>query len=268
MFRKILFIIGVILLLINIYGLFKSMRNPALYNEEKIIRNRVNDVTIKYPDIKDQLKRKPGENNRDFALRINKVVNAGMAHYWKDEGLSKYNLRVPFWENYLLYIASFIKPKEYRKYEFSNYQKNLERGVGLCSAHSIVVNGVLKGEGIKAELLTVGGRHVVTRAEIDDSTTYLLDPDYGIVVPYDTAAISKNSELVRKPYQDMAALYYTDAKDPYTTDFMVKIFGDEKHVYEVDNGFEYFSYWAIWIIPILLMLPFAIGFIKRKTIPA
>ena len=264
MLRKILFSIGIVLLCINIYGLFKTLRNPALYDEEKTLHNRIDDVVIKYPNINDQLKRLPGENNRDFAIRINTVVNKGMAHYWKDVGLEKYRLRVPVWENYLLHLASYIKPKEYRKYEFSNYKKNLERGVGLCSAHSIVVNGILKQQGIKAELLTVGGRHVVTRAEIDDSTAFILDPDYGIVVPYDTAAISANPELVRAHYQDMAALYYPDAKDPYTTDFMVKIFGGKKFVYTVDNWFEYFSYWAIWIIPLLLMIPFIINFLKKK----
>lgn len=265
MIKKILFVIGIILLAINIYGLFRTLRNPALYDEETIIRNRVEDVTLKYPSIKEQLQKLPGESNKDFAIRVNSVVNKGMAHYWRDEGLQKYNLRVPVWENYLLHLASYIKPKEYKKYEFSNYEKNLERGVGLCSAHSIVVNGVLKEHGIKGELLTVGGRHVVTRAEIDDSTAFILDPDYGIVVPYDTAAISANPELVRASYREMAALYYPDAKDPYTTDFMVEIFGGKKYVYTVNNWFEYFSYWAIWIIPLLLMFPFVINFLRRKT---
>jgi len=78
---------GILLLGINIYGLFKTMRNPAIYDEEKIIHNRIGDVTIKYPDIKNQLARKNGESNVDFAVRINKVVNDGFAHYWKSEGI-------------------------------------------------------------------------------------------------------------------------------------------------------------------------------------
>ncbi len=265
MFKSILFTIGVLLLSINISGLFKSMRNPEIYTEEQTLRNRVNDITIKYPEILEQLNRREGESNIDFAVRINKVVNDGFAHYWKREGIDKYNLRVPVWENYLLYSASFVNPKRYERYEFSNYKKNLERGAGLCSAHSIVVKGILMENGMKAELMDIGGRHVVVRAELNDTATYVLDPDYGIVVPHDTTAIQANPELVRAPYSKMADLYYPDAIDPYTTDLLVEIFGSYKKIYSVDNWFEHFSYWAIWILPLFLMMPLVIGYF-RKTI--
>lgn len=263
-FNKIIFFSGLVLLAINIYGLFRTMRNPEIFNEEKTIRNRINDITIGYPEIKEQLKRKDNESDIDFAVRINKVVNDGFIHYWRAEGTEKYHLRVPIWENYLLYAASYLIPKRYERYEFSNYKKNLERGVGLCSTHSTIIKGVLLENGIKAELLDVGGHHVVVRAEFNDTSTYMLDPDYGIFVPHDTAAITANPELVREPYKDMAALYYTDAVDPYTTEILVKIFGDKKHTYSVDNWFEYFSYWAIWILPFLLMLPFGIILFRKK----
>jgi len=262
-FNKILLAVGILLLCINIFGLFKTMRNPEVYSEEKNIRNRVNDISIKYPEILEMLKRKPNENNVDFGVRINKVVNDGFIHYWKTAGIDKYHERVPVWENYLLYAASYINPEKYRMYEFSNYKKNLERGVGLCSTHSTIVKGVLLENGIKAELLDVGGHHVVVRAELNDTATYMLDPDYGIFVPHDTAAITANPELVREPYKNMAELYYPDAVDPYTTEILVKIFGDRKHVYSVENWFETFSYWAIWIIPFILMLPFAICWFRK-----
>lgn len=249
--------IGVILLGINFFGLFKTMRNPEVYSLEHMLHNRLNDVVIKYPEIKELLVKDPSESNVDFGLRINKVVHDGFAHYWKEAGVEKFHLRVPLWENYLLYVASYINPEKYRLYEFSNYKKNLERGVGLCSSHSSIVKGVLLDNGIKAELLDVGGHHVVVRAELDKNNIYMLDPDYGIAVPHDTTAITANPELVRGPYSNMADLYYPDAVDPYTTDYIVKIYGDKKHVYTIENRFEYFSYWAIWIIPFVLMSPFA-----------
>ncbi|RYZ27417.1 MAG: hypothetical protein EOO10_12785 [Chitinophagaceae bacterium] len=264
MLKKTLFILGVILLSVNIFGLFKSMRNPEIYTLEQKLKNRLNDVVIKYPDIKKQLVRRENESEVDFAVRVNKVVNDGFAHYWKSEGIEIYNMRVPIWENYLLYAASYINPKKYQRYEFSNYKKGLERGVGLCSSHSIVVKGVLLDNGIKAELLDVGGRHVVVRAEFNNSTAYMLDPDFGYYVPHDTAAITANPELVREPYSTMASLYYKEAVEPYTTDMMVDIFGKRKYVYNVSNPFEDFSYWAIWIIPVLLMLPLIISSIKRN----
>ena len=266
-FNKFILVIGVLLLCINIYGLFKTMRNPAVYSEEKTIRNRINDITIKYPEILDQLKRKQNESNINFAVRINKVVNDGFIHYWKEAGIDKYHERVPIWENYMLYAASYIYPGKYRMYEFSNYKKNLERGVGLCSTHSTIVKGVLLDNGIKAELMDVGGHHVVVRAELNDTATYILDPDFGIVVPHDTAAISANPELVRAPYKEMAALYYPDAKDPYTTETMVDIFGKKLRIYSVDNWFEGFSYRAIWILPFLLIMLFVLNQTRKKMTP-
>jgi hypothetical protein len=261
---QVAFFAGLLLLGINISGLFRTMRNPAIYTEEQTIRNRVNDITIKYPEILDMLKRRDHESNADFAVRINKVVNDGFIHYWRDEGVEKYHLMVPIWENWILYAASWISPGKYRKYEFSNYKKDLERGVGLCSTHSAIVKGVLLENGIKAELMDVGGHHVVVRAELNDSDTYILDPDFGVVVPFDTAAISSDPELVREPYGRLAELYYPDAKDPYTTDYLVKIFGDRKYIYTLDSGFEDFSYWAKWIIPLLLVIPFGITFLRKR----
>jgi hypothetical protein len=265
-FKQFLFILGILLLGINIIGLFKTMRNPDIYTEENTLKNRINDITIKYPDIKKLLVKKQNESNEAFAIRINKVVNDGFAHYWKDGGIDKYHERVPVWENYLLFLASYIDPKEYQKYEFSNYKKNLERGVGLCSSHSIVVKGVLKDYGINASLWDIAG-HVVVRANVDDKNNkwIILDPDFGVVVPYDTAAIQANPELVRPAYQNMAALYYPEAKEPYTTDHVVEIYGKEgNHIYDVDNWFEYLSYWAIWIIPVLLILPYSIYIVRSS----
>jgi hypothetical protein len=268
-FKGAIFCLGILLLGINITGLFKSMRNPDIYTEENT--KRVSDITIKYPDIKKMLVKKDGESNKEFATRINKVINDGMLHYWKGpgmttkvEGMSKYNIRVPVWENYLLWLPSFVKKKDYKGYEFSNYKKNLERGVGLCSTSSIVLKGVLNDNGIDASLWDIAG-HVVVRAKVDENEWWILDSDYGVVVPYDTLAIQANPEIVRPAYANLASKYKPNAPDPYTTDKVVRIYGKEgNHIYTMENKFEYFSYWAIWIIPVIFLLPFSLDLIKRK----
>ena len=258
--KRLLFGLGVMLLATNILGLFKSMRNPEIYT----LRNRIADITLEYPQINDLLVRKEGESNKDFAIRINKVVNDGFSHYWKEEGISRYNLRVPVWENYLLFAAAYLQPDSYRKYEFSDYRKNLERGVGLCSSHSIVVKGILNDNGMAASLWDIADNMVV-RAAVDEDEAIILDPDFGVVVPFDIAAIEGNPELVRPFYKDMANLYYPDAKEPYTTDHVVEIYGKEgNHTYTVDNWFEHFSYYAIWILPLLFTMPYAVVLFRVK----
>jgi hypothetical protein len=259
--RVVLFGLGLFLLLINLIGLFKSLRNPDLYTEEKT--GRLNDITIKLEDAKKQIIRKSGENDKEFAFRINDVVSKSMMHYWKEDGIEKYNMRVPVWENYILYtVNSFNKDK---RYEFINYKKALERGVGLCSTHSIVVKGILLNNKIEAQLWDIAG-HVVVRAKISENEWCILDPDYGLIVPHDIAEIEANPEVVRPTYAEMAKLYKPDYKDPYTTDHVVEIYGKEgNHIYTYNPFFENSSYIAKWLLPLLLILPYGLSLVKMKS---
>lgn len=147
-FRIVLFSLGLVLLAINIFGLFKSMRNPDLYTEKNT--GRLNDVTIKLEDAKEEIIKKSDESDKEFAIRINDVMSKSMSHYCKTEGAKKYNMRVPAWENYILYSVNSFKKDN--RYEFINYKKGLERGVGLCPSHSIVVKGILLDNGIEVQL--------------------------------------------------------------------------------------------------------------------
>lgn len=256
-----LFILGLILLAINIFGLFKSMRNPDVYTEPRT--GRLNDITIKLEDARKALVRKADESDKVFAIRVNDVVSKSMSHYWKQEAVERYNMRVPVWENYLLFFVNSFKKDN--RYEFINYKKGLERGVGLCSSHSIVVQGVLLDNDMEAQLWDIAG-HVVVRAKVSEDEWYILDPDYGLVVPHDISAIEADPEIVRPAYADLASLYKPEYDDPYTTDHVVEIYGKEgNHIYTYNAAFEIFSYIAIWIIPFLLMLPLGFNMKNRKS---
>ena len=258
--KNILFGLGLLLLLINLTGLVKSMRHPDLYTEENT--GRLNDVTIELAEAKKQLLRKENESDKDFALRVNDIVSKSMSHYFKNEGKKKYNLRVPLRENYILFLVNSFK--EDNRYEFKNYKKGLERGVGLCSSHSIVVQGVLLDNGIEAQLWDIAG-HVVVRARVSEEEWYILDPDYGLYVPYDIAAIEADPEITRPSYEHMADLYKPEYDDPYTTDKVVELYGKEgNHIYSYDARFEKSSYVAIWLLPLLLMAPLLTGRNRNK----
>jgi hypothetical protein len=255
-----MFIAGLLLLALNCIGLFKSLRNPELYTESET--RRVNDVTLKYPEFLENLKRKPSEPDRDFAVRINQVVKDGFLHHWEDDAIHKYYLTIPVWENYILTLASVFKPKKYRKYEFGNYKKNLERGTGLCSTHSTVVKGILNENGIEAELLDLGG-HVVITAKIGDEPDFILDPDYGIHIPFTRAQIEADPEITRPFYANVKDQYKPGRQDRYTTDVIVSLYEKNRnHTYSTYNWFEDVSYVLIWVIPLLMMLPFVISKLK------
>ena len=109
--EKSLFCLGLCLFVINIIGLFISLRNESIYKEhtgftddiilsEKELYHRINKAVI---------------NKKEYILNLNEAVNQGIAHYWRDEGIDKYNIRIPIYENYLLFIASYLNPEEYLK---------------------------------------------------------------------------------------------------------------------------------------------------------
>jgi hypothetical protein len=254
-----IFVPGLILLIINFSGLFMSMRNPELYTETNT--GRINDVTIWLEDAKKQIVRKDGETDKAFAVRINDVVSRSMMHYYKKEGEKKYNLRVPVWENWPLWLKGCFSDD--KRYEFAQYKKNLERGVGLCSTHSVVVKGILLDNGINASLWDIAG-HVIVRAEVDKNEWWILDPDYGLVVEHDIPEIEADPELVRPAYAEMAKLYKPDYDDPYTTDHVVEIYEKEgNHIYDLNLPLEKAMYAAKWIIPFLLILPFLLIKLKK-----
>jgi hypothetical protein len=266
--KFVLFGVGFVLLLITVFGLFKSLRNPAIYDEKST--PYINDITVTLMDAKKEAKRKPGESDKDLVVRINSLVNKGTAYYMRLEGAKKYNLRIPVWENYILFAASKINPKRYGRYEFANYKKNFERGVGLCSTHAIIAKGILNNNGIDADLLDLTG-HVVVRAKVDKDNWYVIDPTIGgIVIPYDMNEIEANPEIIRDFYKNRLHLYREKPTHFDSNNDLVKYYGKEGNkIYTMDRTgrFENFSYAAIWILPILLMLPLLFEFGKlRKNI--
>ncbi len=256
-----LFIIGLLLLGLNITGLFKSLRNDDLYREVTPYRN---DISLRLEEAKKQWHREAGEPDKDFAMRMSTLINNSMAHYYKNEGIKKYHLQIPLWENYLLSLKQWITGKE--KYEFRNYKKAVERGVGICSQPCIALQNLLAANGIEADLWDIWG-HIVVDAKFSDGTRYILDPDYGQFVPHGMQEIMNDPEIVREWYADQDDVYATHITEHKHTDDIVAMYEkDRNKIYYMKAGFENFSYIAIWILPFLFMLPLFIFEIKKNLL--
>ena len=256
-----LFILGMILLIYNITGLFKSLRNEELYSEVTPYKD---DIAIRFEEAKKLWNRGENESARDFAARATMLVNKSMAHYWKNEGIKKYHMRVPLWENYLLRIKQWVTgPK---KYEFRNNQKAIERGVGLCSQPCIALKYLLNAYGIEADLWDLQ-QHIVVGVKFHDGTEYTLDPDYGYVIPVAMRGLQDNPNLVREAYLNHDFVYASHVTEHKHTEDIVKMYTQAgNHIYHMDKSFEDFSYVAKWILPFLLVLPYLITlFIRKKA---
>jgi hypothetical protein len=125
------------------------------------------------------------------------------------------------------------------------------------------VKGVLLDHGIEAHLWDIAG-HVVVRARVSEDEWYILDPDFGLYVPYDIAEIEADPAITWPSYEHMADLYKPEYDDPYTADKIVELYEKEgNHIYTYDARFENFSYIAIWVLPFLLMLPMLVKMLRQ-----
>ncbi len=250
-FSLTMFLLGLVLLLINVFGLFKSLRNEELYSE---ITPYKDDISIRFEEAREQWKRVDMESEQEFASRVTMLVNNSMAHYWRDEGIKKYYMRIPAWENYILLIKQWITG--HKKYEFRNYKKVIERGVGICSQPCIGLKYLLNANGIEADLWDLQG-HIIVGTTFEDGTEYTLDPDYGYVIPYGMKALQDNPELVREAYKNHDGVYAPHLKEHKHTEDIVQMYAqDGNGIYTMKKPFEDFSYLAKWILPLLLLLPY------------
>ena len=255
-------VIAIILIINNFAGVFINLRNPAIYTDPN--NEFPNDITLTEAQFYQALNKVSG-NRVQILTQINALVNQGIAHNWHDYDIEKYHLRVPFYENFILWGSSFIYPALFAKYQFVDYHRAVERGVGLCSQEAFVLTGILRESGIKADIVGLDG-HVVVTAPVDDAqkTLWILDPDYGVVIPNDISQIEANPELVRPYY---VAVGYTTKK----IDTLVGYYGGSGN--KVTDGiigysrfryyYEYASYIMIWVIPLILLMPLGVSTAQR-----
>ncbi len=261
------FFIGAALLAASVVGLFTNLRNPAIYHET--LRSPA-DLTLTEEQLYEVINSYDGRKPL-YVENLTDAVGKGIAHYWEDAGIDKYHLRVPFHENYLLYFASFVFPGRFRKYEFANYKRAIERGVGLCSQSVIIEGAVLRRKGLQSRVILLSGEHVVLQAEVSDEqsgTWWVADPDYGVTIPFDISTIEKNPELVADSYSKAGY-------DEPTVSNLMRIYGKGETLVISRNGSRWYHYrkWIgervvyvlIWVIPGVLMLPMGIRIARTRV---
>ena len=264
--KFIFFFIGTLLLSVNLYGLTQSLKPEGLTPD--VLRFGINDVSISHDDLKSRIKKKADETDEQFSRRITYDLAAGIAHLkWQNYDPDKYHQRVPVWENYILYIVGIITPiPEFERYHFTNPQKSIERGIGICGDASMTLSGLLDENKIENKIVTIPG-HVMVEAYIDNKTL-LLDADFGVVL-------------------DNGIDYYTNATDELIGGFQSQLgrAGDGEGIVAkgVKGGtfqhwdgtahfvtkkyyFEKAAYLLKWLLPFILLAVSFILHINKKTV--
>jgi uncharacterized membrane protein len=266
--------LGAVLLIFNTTGAFTSLRSfelqPPLVSEIARISSGPGDLIMPLEEARESIYRRQSESVEEFADRLTQVVSDATAHIWGEPVRTRFNLRVPIWENYILWLAGEVSPR-YRLYTFADPRKALERGVGLCSQVSLILVNLLREEGIDARIVQLDG-HTLATAQVTPGKWHMLDADYGVVIPNSLAEIEQDPEMIRPFYSAALAQLNPEAQrlrpEPNRewVDRLVEFFGPAGNFIEPAGAhsalgvefveFEAWAYWLKWRLPIVLLLPF------------
>lgn len=253
-------VLGIFLMGINLYGSFQSMRNPVIYEEFSM------GLTLE--NVYENLDQLPGESDEAYVYRLVDVAHSGVAHYWENDGIDRFHMRVPSYENHILYLGSLINPKRYLGYEFCNHRLAIERGVGLCSQYSLILTDILNERGFETRIAGLSG-HVVATVQIDaeEDIWWTIDGDNGFVFEYPIEVIEKNPEIIREYFEGRGGYR------PEVIDLFVEIYGEDGNYIklsgnEFDGGGkctrEQAFYILKWLFPILSTLPALIYYLRKR----
>jgi hypothetical protein len=252
---SILFVFGLLLLSINIYGLFADIRKENLDQVDHELLRFTNDNYMSYSDSIKKLKGIEHENPAAYAQQANRLVQQSLTHIeWDKVDPKEFRQLVPIWENYLLhFIGIFFDHPQIERYHFVDYKRSLQRGIGICGDASMVLSQILDKKGVDNQIISYQG-HVITQASIDNNKEILLDPDFGVELNMSL------EELTADPSR--AYSYYLNAgyseKEART---LVRVYGGKYTLYDDVYAFmpkryifEYLSYVLKWLIPICMLL--------------
>ena len=224
----------------------------------------------------------------EYVQEINRITHETMVHlrpkqiadagYGNGSEIIALNLRVPIWENYLLFLLSYLKPDTYRDYEFCRYDKALERGIGRCGQQSLVVVSLLDSQGIEAGFIDWSDHHAVAIAKTGPSEWYILDPDYNISFPYRTRSLGANTPeafpdlaaALLREHPDQTIIQHPDGTNRttperlYKTDGQTVSLGGPSARWGRACPIERVAYILKWVLPILLLLPWLLAFFMHR----
>ncbi len=255
-------VLGALLLLVNLIGLFRTMEEPDL-----LLDNRATfkgDKQLILAEVLPQADRKPGEDIETYFKRLNQLVNGSISHLWhSDDAKYRYHGHVPPWENYILWTLGYLWSERVGQYEFFDWRKAVERGIGLCSQHALVISGILEENGIESSIVGLE-EHVVATAKTTNGDWWILDPDYGVVIPHDLQTLEQQPELVSEYYAPSILNCSPPLKTKTCQDvaYMAGIYQstENNHIYPSGHtGYswkwyliEKVAYLLKWAIPLLL----------------
>lgn len=238
------------LLFLNLYGQTKSLRfkdfSSIAENYFRFNRKHPDEYSRSIRAIKDL---KKAHSTNDYVQQATNLVNKSIVHleWLKLDPITSYQL-VPIWENPVLFaLGKYSGLDQYKRYNFTNYKKSIERGFGVCGDASMILSQLLSKKRIPHKIVAFS-EHVIIEAKVNN-TKIVLDPDFNVIV---NASIS---EVTQEPA--LIADNYTLKGYPYSdVELLSKIYSTKFWTYSSVYSFvpkryllERISYFLFWFAP-------------------
>ena len=245
--------VGGAVLLVNVYGEFRGMRAAERVPEDSL-RFR-DDIVLSLESTLAEVERRDHEGVSDYVKRVTTVVQQGMAHLdgWYDHPVDRFDQRVPFRENFLLnLLGRYSGLPQMERYHFSDYRRSLERGIGLCGDHAMILSQILDEQGIENELLSFNG-HVVVEVRAADGFAGVFDADFGV------SMVGADRHALQDP-RVIDIAYAAESYSPIEIDALTKVyqssysvFGSTYEFMRKRYVFERVSYVLKWALPLAMI---------------
>ena len=258
---EILLFTGLLLLSVNIYGEFRSLRNPTLSEGKPFVDDIIRKPQYTPQEAMALLPKFSNESQEEYADRLTELIYKSTVHYWETtDDLEEYNHILPFYENYLLYFRLWGTPNAKNAHAICDPYQAVERGVVICSQAAQIIVSLWDATETNAHMITLDG-HVITEVKISDEKWWVLDPDFGVVIKEDFETIENNPNLAYTYYKEKG--YSTE-----TSNKMVARY-EKKGNYIITNTGICRSQAQLekdkWLFPFYATLPFLFIIATKKA---
>ncbi len=259
----ILFLSIYLILSSTYYKIFPKNWRGYISNSYQLEIDSYSDTLLK---INIELKK---DNTFESVQNINKIYNNGIAYIWPDQISS-----ITFSENWILFLAQFLDPiltelnlqkastNAFSNFESYKYERALGRGFGICSQNAIGLSNLLNRLGnINARVVGLGG-HVVVEVELNDKNI-ILDPSFGISLPFSLTYAQNNLDKVKKYYQytnePEIFIRFDESGNIYIPKEGNYIYTNNYKKQKLMRNFEFYSDYLSILIPLIFIIIFKPG---------
>lgn len=209
--------------------------------------------------------RRPCEDEFAYAQRMTRYINSHTTHAFAEQNtIGNIPLVVmPFFRSWPLWLVGLWASTSGQKFtvEFCSPEKGLARGYGYCSQRALILQNILRANGIQAHARDLQG-HVVCTARINGKDV-LLDADYGLASPHSLEDFHKRPELLLEDGNPDLESEYPYLKEVYQAG---RWHGRENREYACVSDFQLFLWdllqWGVPLLFIALFVVYGIGIAK------